>query len=151
MSAAEPSLKSAIPRHSVLVRVTHWLTVVAFLALTFTGGEIILTHPRFYLGEVGNVNTKPLFTLPIPSSRDTVPTAYGYVLPDENGWGRAMHFQAAWLVVLTGVVYVVWGLFRGHFRRRMLPEHGQPFLPALGQALRKSLRFRRSAADEGFA
>ncbi|MGB6974137.1 MAG: cytochrome b/b6 domain-containing protein [Terracidiphilus sp.] len=140
MSTAVPSLKSKIPQHAALVRVTHWLTVLAFLALLFSGGEIIFPHPRFYWGEVGNVNTKPLFTLPIPSSRDTVPTGYGYVLPDENGWGRALHFEAAWVVVLTGVVYVLWGLFRGHFRRRMLPERGQGFLPALRQSFAKSLR-----------
>lgn len=122
------------------MRVTHWLTVLAFIALLLSGGEIILPHPRFYLGEVGNVNTKPLFTLPIPSSRDTVPTRYGYVLPDENGWGRALHFEAAWVVVLTGLVYVLWGLFRGHFHRRMLPERGERFLPALRQSFAKSLR-----------
>lgn len=148
MSATQPIVKARLPRHATLVRVTHWLTVVAFLALAFTGGEIILTHPRFYLGEVGNVNTKPLFTLPIPSSRDTVPTGFGYVLSDQNGWSRALHFQAAWLLVLTGLVYVLWGLFRGHFRRHMLPERSPRFLSALGQAFLKSLRFTRSGKDD---
>ena len=105
-----------------MVRVTHWLTVVAFLVLLFTGGEIILTHPRFYWGETGNVNIKPLFTIPIPSSRDTVPTGYKFVLPDENGWGRALHFEAAWLLVLTALVYGIWGLATGHFRRNLIPE-----------------------------
>ena len=57
-----------------MVRATHWLTFVAFIALLVTGGEIVISHPRFYWGEVGNVNTKPLFVIPIPSSRDTVPT-----------------------------------------------------------------------------
>jgi len=121
VSAADSGLKPDSPRHAAIVRVTHWLTVLAFLALLVSGGEIIISHPRFYLGEVGNVNTKPLFTLPIPSSRDTVPTGYGYVMPDQNGWSRALHFEAAWVVVLTGLVYVLWGLFRGHFRREMLP------------------------------
>ena len=51
--------------------------------------------------------TRPLFTLPIPASRATVPTGYGYVMPDQNGWSRSLHFQAAWAVVLTGLVYAI--------------------------------------------
>ena len=54
----------AAPRHSAVVRVTHWLTVLAFLALLLTGVEILISHPRFYWGETGNVNIKPLFTNP---------------------------------------------------------------------------------------
>jgi thiosulfate reductase cytochrome b subunit len=65
--------------------------------------------------------TAPLFRLPIPSSRDTVPTGYGYVLPDQNGWSRALHFQAAWVAVLTGVPYVVFGAVTRHFRKNLLP------------------------------
>ena len=108
-------------RHSILVRVTHWLTTIAFLALLVSGLEIVVSHPRFYWGETGNVNTQPLFKIPIPSSRALVPTGYGYVLPDQNGWSRYLHFQSAWLLVLTGLLYVAVGWFRGHFRRTLFP------------------------------
>src|SRR3954463_12559617 len=101
--------KSDAPRHSAVVRVTHWLTALSFLALLVTGLEIVVSHPRFYWGETGNVLTPALFSLPIPASRATVPTGYGYVLPDQNGWSRALHFEMAWLLVLTGGLYVVWG------------------------------------------
>ncbi len=109
------------PRHSALVRVTHWLTVVAFVALLVTGVEIVISHPRFYWGETGNVMMRPLFTLPVPASRVTVPTRYNYVWPDQNGWSRYLHFQAAWAAVLTGLVYGVVGLASGHFRKHLLP------------------------------
>jgi len=56
------------PRHSRLVRVTHWLITFAFLALLISGLEIVVSHPRFYWGETGNVNTVPLFKIPIPAS-----------------------------------------------------------------------------------
>jgi thiosulfate reductase cytochrome b subunit len=108
-------------RHTAAVRWTHWLTTVAFLALLVSGMEIVVSHPRFYWGESGNVLTPALFQLPIPSSRTTVPTGYEYVLPDQNGWSRHLHFQAAWLAVLTGVFYVSYGVLYGHFRRNLLP------------------------------
>ncbi len=130
------------PRHSALVRVTHWLTVLSFLALLVTGLEIVISHPRFYWGETGNVNMHPLFTIPIASSRDTVPTGYAYVMPDQNGWSRYLHFEAAWVVVLTGIIYVLAGVFSGHFRRDLVPEPGsrgpRAFLQRMVQYLRRS-------------
>jgi len=118
---------SAVPaatntaRHTAIVRVTHWITTLCFFALLVTGIEILISHPRFYWGEAGNVLTPPLFKLPIPASRSTVPTGYGFVLPDQNGWSRYLHFQAAWVAVLTGLVYAIYGLFTGHFRKNLLP------------------------------
>src|SRR5499427_10574208 len=114
-------VRSPQVRHSFLVRTTHWLTTIAFLALLVTGLEIVVSHPRFYWGEVGNVNTQPWLKIPIPSSRNMVPTGYPYVLPDQNGWSRYLHFQSAWLLILTGLLYVLVGSFRGHFRRELVP------------------------------
>ena len=144
---------SAIPvatekkRHSALVRVTHWLTTLAFLALLVTGGEIVLSHPRFYWGETGNVNMKPWLNLHLPSSRDTVPTGYGYVLPDQNGWSRYLHFQAAWLAVATGLLYGLWGLFNGHFRRNLVPGS----LKGIGESIREHMRFKRPGPEEAWS
>jgi thiosulfate reductase cytochrome b subunit len=121
VSTVAPVLKSQTTRHSVLVRITHWLTVVSFLALLITGLEIVISHPRFYWGETGNVNTHPLFTIHIPASRGTVPTGYGYEWPDENGWSRYLHFQAAWVLVITALVYGISSLLNGHFRKNILP------------------------------
>jgi thiosulfate reductase cytochrome b subunit len=102
--------------------VTHWITVISFLALLVTGAEIVISHPRFYWGETGNSGTTPLFKIPIPASRDTVPTGYSYVMPDQNGWSRYLHFEAAWVLVLTGLVYAVAGMWTAHFRRNLLPS-----------------------------
>jgi hypothetical protein len=44
-------------RHSFLVRVTHWLITLAFLALLVSGLELVVSHPRFYWGEVGNTDS----------------------------------------------------------------------------------------------
>src|SRR4051812_19309894 len=140
--------RAGAQRHAALVRVTHWLTTLCFLALLVSGLEIVVSHPRFYWGESGNVLTPALFSFPIPSSRATVPTGYGYVLPDQNGWSRYLHFEAAWILVLTGALYVVWGAASGHFRKHLLPEAGDRSARALSHALAQHLRFaRRVAAD----
>ncbi len=151
-TAASPAREIAIrPRHSALVRTTHWITTVAFLALLVTGVEILISHPRFYWGEAGNINTPPLFKIPIPASRGTVPTGYGYVLPDQNGWSRYLHFQAAWVVVLTGLLYVAASLVNGHFGRNLLPVRGSLTLRGIWQEIAQHLRFRRPGEEEAWS
>lgn len=136
------------PRHTALIRVTHWLTVLSFVALLVTGLEIVISHPRFYWGETGNVKMRPLFTIPIPSSRDTVPTGYSYVMPDQNGWSRYLHFESAWVLVLTGLVYGIAGFLTGHFRRNLVPEPGQRSIGAHLRRIGQYLRRTPPAADE---
>lgn len=138
-------------RHSLMVRVTHWLTTVCFVALLVTGVEILISHPRFYWGETGNVLTKPLFSIPIPSSRGSVPTGYGYVLPDQNGWSRYLHFQAAWAAVLTGLFYVLWGIFGGHFWRNLLPARADWTWRAFGRVVVKCFRLKPASAAEAWS
>ena len=136
-------------RHSGVVRLTHWLTFIVFLALLVSGLGIVISHPRFYWGEVGNVNTRPLFTLPIPASRDTVPTSYHYIVADMNGWGRYLHFEASWLLVLTGLLYLGYGIFSGHFRNNLIPARGERTLRACMERLAAYARFRFTLPKEG--
>jgi thiosulfate reductase cytochrome b subunit len=138
--------QTAVPRHAAVVRTTHWLTALCFFALLVSGLEIVVSHPRFYWGESGNVLMPPLFSLPIPASRSTVPTGYGFVMPDQNGWSRALHFQAAWLLVLTGALYVIWGAATGHFRRSLLPAASERSLLAMSRAFTHHVKFTRAAA-----
>ncbi|HLV87710.1 MAG TPA: cytochrome b/b6 domain-containing protein [Candidatus Sulfotelmatobacter sp.] len=145
VTVAEPK------RHSGLVRLTHWLTTIAFLALLLSGGEIVLSHPRFYWGETGNVNMRPWLNLHLPSSRDTVPTGYGYVLPDQNGWSRYLHFQAAWLAVATGLLYLLYGFFAGHFRRNLMPGRSDLSGKELWGSLVRHLRFAKPGAEEAWS
>ncbi len=149
--AAAPTTTIAGPRHAAFVRITHWITAVCFFALLLSGGEIVLSHPRFYWGETGNVNTPALFQLPVPSSRDTVPTGYGYVLPDQNGWSRYLHFESAWVAVATGLVYIVLGAAKGHFRRNLLPAGVDVRPGRLPAEMMRHLRFRRPGPQEAWS
>jgi thiosulfate reductase cytochrome b subunit len=136
-------LAASTPRHSAFVRVTHWITTICFLALLVSGVEILISHPRFYWGETGNNLTLPLFRIPIPASRNLVPTGYGYVLPDQNGWSRYLHFQSAWALVLTGLLYVIAGLSTAHFRKNLLPVKGS----LSARALAAAVKGRRDESD----
>jgi thiosulfate reductase cytochrome b subunit len=135
-------------RHSRLVRITHWLITLAFLALLVSGLEIVVSHPRFYWGETGNDNTGVLFKIPVAASRNLVPTGYGYVLPDQNGWSRYLHFESAWLLVLVGLAYLIAGLFNGHVQRNLLPNRADISWKRLALSIMGHLRFQRPGAEE---
>lgn len=122
-AASSPDVPVAVATsgHPLFVRITHWLTTITTIALVVSGVELIISHPRFYWGEVGNVNTPTLFSIPIPSSRATVPTGYGFTMPDQNGWSRSLHFQSAWLVLFAGAAYLIAGVRSRHVVRNLIP------------------------------
>jgi thiosulfate reductase cytochrome b subunit len=95
-------------RHSLLVRITHWVTALSVAGLLVSGIAILIAHPRLYWGETGSFETSSLVDLPLTLT-------YGH-----SGWGRYLHFLSAWIVVLTGVIYVISGFLTGHFRRHMV-------------------------------
>ena len=156
-SAWVPGLASVVPsstnapRHSVVVRFTHWIATLCFFALLVTGVEILISHPRFYWGEVGNVSMPSLFDLPIPASRGSVKTGYGFVLPDQNSWSRSLHFQAGWIAVFTSLLYGVSGLLTGHFRKNLFPARADLSWRVLSKMIANHLRFRRPGEVEAWS
>ncbi len=143
--AAERSAEA--PIHSATVRLTHWITAVVVFLLLLTGLEIVVSHPRFYWGETGNVNTTPLFSIHIPASRATVPTGYLYTLPDQNGWSRYLHFQSAWALGFTALIYGLYGIFAGHFRRKLIPARADLSWSSISAVLADHLRRSHSGAE----
>jgi len=105
------------PRHSALVRVTHWINMIGFFGLLVSGFAILLAHPRLYWGETGNVGTPSLIDLPLP-----------FVLTGQTGWGRSLHFLSVWACVINGLLYVISGLLTRHFRRDLWPGGPQETL-----------------------
>jgi len=95
---------SEAPQHPTTVRITHWINVLSFVGLVISGIAILLAHPRLYWGETGSVGTPSLIDLPLP-----------FVLTGQTGWGRSLHFVAAWVCVSNGSIYGITGLRTGHF------------------------------------
>jgi thiosulfate reductase cytochrome b subunit len=99
-----------LPRHSVLVRVTHWINTASFLALVISAVAILLAHPRLYWGESGGYGSPALVELPLPLNLD------------QSGWGRNLHFLGAWICVGNGIVYVISGIVSRHFKAALLSK-----------------------------
>src|SRR5271170_6685744 len=150
-SAPAVTAAKIAPRHSALVRVTHWIFTLSFLALLVSGGELVISHPRFYWGETGNDLTQPWLKIPIPASRRLVPTGYAYVLRDQNGWSRYLHFQAAWIAVLTGILYFIYGVISGHFRKNLFPAGTDLSWRAFSTKIASHLRFERPSDAEAWS
>ena len=133
-----PTSNPPVIRHKRWVKITHWTITLSFLALTFSGFIILMCHPRLYWGEVGNDLTPALFELPVSrnykhggwentsaffdNEGSPVSASRTYEIFNQNGWGRSLHFLAAWFLVITGLVYLLTGIFSGHVRKNLWPR-----------------------------
>jgi thiosulfate reductase cytochrome b subunit len=68
-----------------------------------SGVAILMAHPRLYWGETGAFGSPALLELPLPLDLE------------QSGWGRSLHFLAAWICVLNGLAYVISLLKTRHF------------------------------------
>jgi thiosulfate reductase cytochrome b subunit len=107
-----------VPRHSAVVRVTHWINMLSFVGLLVSGFAILLAHPRFYWGEAGGLGTPSILSLPLPFMRG-----------GPSGWGRNLHFLSAWVCLVNGSVYVLSGMLTRHFRKDLFPAKGDLLSP----------------------
>jgi thiosulfate reductase cytochrome b subunit len=124
-------------RHTGLVRVTHWITAAAFLGLLVSGIAILLAHPRLYWGETGALGGPSLLDLPLP-----------LILVGQSGWGRSLHFLSAWVLVATGLVYIIAGVATGHFRTRFAPSEVTP--RAIARGVRNHLLLKPQAGEDPY-
>ena len=152
-------------RHTRWVKVTHWVVTASFLTLAFTGYVILMAHPRLYWGESGNDLTPALIELPISKNykhggwEDREPFFADAGSPlsanrtfeifNQNGWGRSLHFLAAWCLVVPGAVYLLAGIVTGHFRNHLVPRAAELSPRPLWRELVEHLRMQIRAATGG--
>jgi thiosulfate reductase cytochrome b subunit len=107
--------------------VSHWIAAASIITLAYTGVVILMAHPRLYWGAAGNDLTPALIELPISRNYQHGGwdgDARTYNIFNKNGWGRSLHFLAAWCLVVPGVLYVIAGIAGNHFRTRFWREYG---------------------------
>jgi thiosulfate reductase cytochrome b subunit len=124
------------PRHSAVVRITHWITALSFVGLLYSGVAILIAHPRLYWGDTGGVGTPSLIDLPIP------------FMIGHSGWGRYLHFLSAWVCVLTELVYALFGLLSHHFGKNLLPAKGDLAWGRIWRMIWHDLQLKRPSEEE---
>ena len=132
---AELAQTRALPKHTAVVRITHWINSFSFLALLSSGFAILLAHPRLYWGETGAFGSPALIELPLPLNLD------------QSGWGRSLHFLGAWICVLNGLVYVLSGLISHHFVTNMMPDRDEIAFGPMLHRVSDALHWRRSESE----
>ena len=105
-----------VRRHGLNARICHWVNVIAVGYLLVSGVHIFLDFPELYWGKVGFQGHPAAFRLSDWGISWDQAGAWG-----DRRWGRNYHFTFAWAFVINGLVYGGWSLYRGHFRRSMLP------------------------------
>ncbi|MDF2619474.1 MAG: cytochrome b561 [Xanthobacteraceae bacterium] len=168
-----PPRKILIHRHSLAVRLTHWVNVLCLTFLLLSGLQIFMAHPALYWGQYGANNDPSVLSIGAEQDGDGMRgvtrvgglafTTTGVLgvsnvdgvqrartFPDwltlpsyrDLATGRRWHFFFAWLLVINGLVYLLYGLFAGHFRRDLLPE-GRELTPShLGHEIADHARLR---------
>lgn len=116
MGNNETAAGQSVRIHPLVVRIAHWLNVLAMLIMLTSGWRIY--------------NAAPLFDFTFPASL----TLGGWL-----GGALQWHFAAMWLLVFNGLVYVVYGFASRHFRSNLLPLDPREIRRDLGQALRGRL------------
>jgi thiosulfate reductase cytochrome b subunit len=102
-------------RHHPVVRVTHWVNVVAITLMAASGLRIFNAYPAFArLGE--GFCCYPFEHKPIPEW-----LTFGGWLAGARNW----HFALMWLLVLNGLVYLGWIWFHGEWRD-LVPRRRDP-------------------------
>jgi thiosulfate reductase cytochrome b subunit len=147
------------------VRLTHWIITASFLTLVYTGYVILMAHPRLYWGETGNDLTPALIELPISKNYkhggwenrvsffaeagSPVSASRTFEIFNENGWGRSLHFLAAWCLVIPGALYLLIGIFTGHFRSHVVPRTAELSPRLFWREFVDHVRFQIRAASGG--
>jgi thiosulfate reductase cytochrome b subunit len=102
--------------HPLVVRITHWVNVLAVLIMITSGWSIY--------------NASPLFGFEFP-----YPITLGGWLAGALQW----HFAGMWLFAINGLVYLLYGIVSGHFRRKFFPITPRAVLHDIREALRGRL------------
>src|SRR3982750_1991917 len=116
MATHRHSQRGTILVHPGVVRVTHWINVIAMAVMISSGWRIY--------------NASPLFDFKIPAE-----LTLGGWLAGALQW----HFAAMWLLALNGILYVVYGIASGDFRHKLLPIAPTAVLRDVASALRGQL------------
>ncbi|MFO0773085.1 MAG: cytochrome b/b6 domain-containing protein [Nitrospiraceae bacterium] len=171
-SSTPPLQHAKIYRHSLPVRLSHWMNVACLFVLIMSGLQIFNAHPALYWGDRSD-RDKPWISMramKLDSGEIRgVTTVAGHAF-DTTGWlgyadgmrqgfpnwatlpsqrwlamGRQWHLFFAWLFVFNGMLYAVYTLVSRHAVRHLLPT-GQD-LAHIPQSIVDHVRLRHPSGE----
>ena len=141
--------REVIYRHTLVVRISHWVNALAIFLLIGTGLNIFNAHAQLYWGQKGSeLDTAILSIHAEPAAHGAmhgvlqigalkIPTTgvLGWSGGGERAWpawltvpsftdladARHWHFMLAWILAINGLAYLVWSLARRHIQRDLWP------------------------------
>jgi Ni/Fe-hydrogenase b-type cytochrome subunit len=149
-------------RHRLPVRLWHWVNALAVLVMLMSGLMIFNAHPHLYWGQyganfdrswlditAGHLRVGPL-TIPTPhllgvnAGGRTVAFPPWATIPShyDLAGARRWHFAFAWVLVVPGVLFLIWGFVRRHFRRDLAPARAELTPRHLWRDIRDHARLR---------
>ncbi len=152
LDAPDPRAKRILTfRHSIWVRLTHWIWVVCLTILLMSGLQIFNAYPALNFGQATKTYGEGIFVIKTNDAQtEGITSVFGHdfkttgVLglsagPDganavafpswatiparqDLATARRWHFLFAWLLVINGFIYLGYGIFSGHIGRDLLPR-----------------------------
>lgn len=138
MASPDNGSGEARPRQPLPIRLAHWINIPLLVIMAGSGLQIFVAYP--YLGPRGALyRWYPLQGLEPPAWLRL------------GGWlagARHLHFAVAWFLILNGVLYILYLLASGEWRRRVfLPTRDAPNAIAM---FGYYLRIRKTPPPEDF-
>ena len=170
---APPLKVERIYRHRLPVRISHWLNVPFLIILIMSWLQIFNAHPALYWGDRSDRDQPVLSIRPMRADSGEmkgVTTILGHkfdttgVLGYSNGSGRAFpawatipsarwlamgrqwHLFFAWVFVINGLLFAMYGLYSRHFKQDLLPTGRD--LKHIPQAVKDHLVLRHPKGEE---
>jgi thiosulfate reductase cytochrome b subunit len=168
-----PPQAERVYRHTLPVRLGHWLNVVCLFVLIMSGLQIFNAHPALYWGDRSDRDRPLLSIRPMKTESGEmrgITTILGHkfdttgVLGYSNNSGRAFpawatlpsarwlamgrqwHLFFAWVFVINGLLFMAYALISRHVTHDLAPT-GQD-LRGIGKAVKDHVRLRHPSGDE---
>lgn len=169
-SAADPVTWTY--RHTLPVRIAHWVNALCLVVLVMSGLQIFNAHPALYWGDRSDRNDALLSIRPVRTETGEIrgiTTIFGHAFDttgvlgysDQRGrafpvwatlpgpqWlamGRQWHLFFAWMFAITGAIFVCYGLLSRHVSRDLVPTTVD--LRHIGRAVKDHLRLHRPEGE----
>jgi Ni/Fe-hydrogenase b-type cytochrome subunit len=162
---ARPKGGDLVYRQRLPVRLWHWFNALSVIVMLMSGLMIFNAHPQLYWGQFGADPEKPWFEIGSDNGAGfarlgpvTMPTTgvLGISEGEERAFpalitipssydlagARQWHFAFAWLLVVPGLLFWLWGMASRHVQRDLAPTLNELRPASLWRDIRDHARLR---------